>query len=93
MVFCSEAIAKLKEELLQLKRRCVESVEEEKVMPCIGNSREEDGAKVSDKKSWMSSAQLWSTPVECENNFDSARVQDSVLLQVVRLSKFIYKKN
>lgn len=89
-MFCSEAIAKLKEELLQLKRR---GVEKDKVMPCIGNSREEDGAKVSDKKSWMSSAQLWSTPVEYENNFDAARVQDSVLLQTVRLSKFIYKKN
>lgn len=75
------AIETLKKERLRWKEREMGPVMEE-FIPLKGDSEGDGRAKVSndfsEKKKWMSCVQLWSTPVQYENNFDT-RNQDSVL--------------
>lgn len=83
---CGTAIWKLKEEVVELKRRGVEAVVLEEFMPLKRNSSDhEDGrakklADWTDKKNWMSSAQLWTTPIKYENGFSNVQNQDSIFL-------------
>ncbi|CAA2996560.1 transcription factor HHO5-like [Olea europaea subsp. europaea] len=81
MSLLKDAIEILKEEGLQWKGKDVEPVME---FSLKSNYEEDGGVKRSndciDKKKWMSSAQLWSTPVHYGNNFD-IRNQDSILHQ------------
>ncbi|CAI9110114.1 OLC1v1010084C1 [Oldenlandia corymbosa var. corymbosa] len=75
----TDAILRLKEEVLELNRRDV--VVKEKIAPLKGNSGEKGVQEVwDDKKDWMSSVQLWSVPVQMENTADAARIPDSKLL-------------
>ncbi|KAL2531886.1 Homeodomain-like superfamily protein [Abeliophyllum distichum] len=78
MHLLEDAIEKLKEEQLQLKGKEFRPVIEQFIpykSDSDENGREKRSGDFSDKKNWMSSAQLWSTPVLYENNFDS-RNQD-----------------
>ncbi|XP_022853651.1 transcription factor HHO5-like isoform X2 [Olea europaea var. sylvestris] len=81
MHLLKDAIEKLKEEELQLKGEEVRPVMEQ-FIPLKRDSneigRDKRSGDFSEKKNWMSSAQLWSTPVLYENNFDSKN-QDSGL--------------
>ncbi|KAL3526748.1 hypothetical protein ACH5RR_011404 [Cinchona calisaya] len=87
MLLLKNAIAELKEEVVLLKKKEVEAMEE--FMPLKGNSDEAERAKRSadstDKKIWMSSAQLWCTPIQYETNSDTLKIhQDSFFLQESR---------
>uniref|UniRef100_A0A5B7C5K9 HHO5-like N-terminal domain-containing protein n=1 Tax=Davidia involucrata TaxID=16924 RepID=A0A5B7C5K9_DAVIN len=70
MLLLNDAIMRLKEEKMQCRESEVRPVMEE-FIPSKGNSDEDEGAKMSsdfsDKKNWMSSAQLWSTNFTCDN--------------------------
>ncbi|XP_016495551.1 transcription factor HHO5 [Nicotiana tabacum] len=70
MVLLKDAIERLKEEALQYKGKGKRPVMEE-FIPLKSNSNESGRVKmsndISDKKKWMSSAQLWSTPVHYES--------------------------
>ncbi|CAI9777482.1 unnamed protein product [Fraxinus pennsylvanica] len=87
MSLLKDAIEILKEEGLQWKGKDVEPVME---FSLKSNYEENGGMKRSndfiDKKNWMSSAQLWSTPVHDGNNFD-IRNQDSILHQKLTYNK------
>ncbi|KAJ8567229.1 hypothetical protein K7X08_019437 [Anisodus acutangulus] len=76
MVLLKDAIERLKAEALQYKGKDVRSVMEEFIPLKKGSSDESGRVKksndLSDKKNWMSSAQLWSTPVHYEN-FDHGK--------------------
>ncbi|KAJ8546133.1 hypothetical protein K7X08_018716 [Anisodus acutangulus] len=76
MVLLKDAIEKLKAEALQYKGKDVRPVMEEFIPLKECNSDESGRVKksndISDKKDWMSSAQLWSTPVHYEN-FDHGK--------------------
>ncbi|KAL2528432.1 Homeodomain-like superfamily protein [Forsythia ovata] len=89
MSLLKDAIERLKEEGLQWKGKDVEPVMEQ-LISLKSNYEEDGGVKRSndciDKKNWMSSAQLWSTPVHYGNNFD-IRNQDSILHQKLRYNK------
>ncbi|OIT33326.1 PREDICTED: myb family transcription factor EFM-like isoform X2 [Nicotiana attenuata] len=65
MVLLKDAIERLKEEALQYKGK------DKRPVPLKGNSEESERVKksneISDKKNWMSSVQLWSTPVHYES--------------------------
>ncbi|KAK4477483.1 hypothetical protein RD792_016707 [Penstemon davidsonii] len=80
MYLLKDAIERLKEEMMQWKGRDMGPVMED-FLPLKSDSEKNGGAKesndISEMKKWMSSVQLWSTPVEYENNFDSKN-QDSV---------------
>ncbi|CAI9766826.1 unnamed protein product [Fraxinus pennsylvanica] len=81
MHLLKDAIEKLKEEELQLKGKEVWPVMEQFIsLKSDSNEigRDKRSGDFSDKKNWMSSAQLWSTPVLYENDFDSKN-QDSGL--------------
>ncbi|XP_055806400.1 transcription factor HHO5-like isoform X2 [Solanum dulcamara] len=71
MVLLKDAIERLKEEALQYKEKDKRPVMEEFIPLKKGNSDESGRVKksndLSDKKNWMSSAQLWSTPVQYES--------------------------
>ncbi|MCD7459153.1 hypothetical protein HAX54_040222 [Datura stramonium] len=71
MVLLKDAIERLKEEALQYKGKDESPVMEEFIPLKKGNSDESGRVKrsndLSDKKNWMSSAQLWSTPVQYES--------------------------
>ncbi|CAN4082860.1 unnamed protein product [Withania somnifera] len=74
MVLLKDAIERLKEEALQYKGKDERPVVEEFIPLKKCNSDESGRVKksndLSDKKNWMSSAQLWSTQVQYEQNFD-----------------------
>lgn len=74
MVLLKDAIERLKAEALQYKGKDERPVMEEFIPLKKGNSEESGRVKrsidLSDKKNWMSSAQLWSTPVKYEESFD-----------------------
>ncbi|XP_027078230.1 transcription factor HHO5 [Coffea arabica] len=90
MLLLNDAIWKLKEEVVKLKKREVETVVMEEFMPLKGNSDREDerpkrkSADWTDKKTWMSSAQLWTTPIQYENGFDTVKIQDAFFLHQAR---------
>ncbi|CAI9780760.1 unnamed protein product [Fraxinus pennsylvanica] len=69
MLLLKDAIEKLKEEKLQLKGKEVRPVMEQFIplkSDSVENGRGKRSGDFSDKKSWMSSAQLWSTPVQVQ---------------------------
>ncbi|XP_060193921.1 transcription factor HHO5-like [Lycium barbarum] len=76
MVLLKDAIERLKVEALQYKGKDIRPVMKEFIPLKNGNSDESRRVKksndLSDKKNWMSSAQLWSTPVHYEN-FDHGK--------------------
>ncbi|KAL3525723.1 hypothetical protein ACH5RR_014095 [Cinchona calisaya] len=95
MLLLNDAICKLKEEVVQLKRREVEAVVLEEFMPSKGNFDHRDGrakrsAAWSDKKNWMSSAQLWTTPIKYENSFNTVKIQDSIFLSQSRPQERVF---
>ncbi|KAA8547226.1 hypothetical protein F0562_003910 [Nyssa sinensis] len=73
MLLLNDALMRLKEEKMQYAERETEvpPVMEE-FIPSKPNSDEDEGAKMSsdcsDKMNWMSTAQLWSTNKNCDNN-------------------------
>ncbi|CAA3011337.1 transcription factor HHO5-like [Olea europaea subsp. europaea] len=83
MHLLKDAIEKLKEEELQLKGKEVRPVMEQ-FMPLKSdsdeNGREKRSGDFADKKNWMSSAKLWSTPVLYEDNFASKNQGSGLLL-------------
>ncbi|KAK4416234.1 Myb family transcription factor EFM [Sesamum alatum] len=80
MQLLSDAIETLKKERLGWKEREMGRPLMEEFIPMKGDSEGGGRAKLSndftEKKKWMSSVQLWSTPVQYENSFDT-RNQDS----------------
>ncbi|KAM3252802.1 transcription factor HHO5 [Capsicum annuum] len=74
MVLLNDAIERLKEEALRYKGKDKKPVMEKFISLKKGNSDESGRVKKSndlnDKKNWMSSAQLWSTPVQYEQSYD-----------------------
>ncbi|KAI3462774.1 hypothetical protein Pfo_019437 [Paulownia fortunei] len=81
MHLLKDAIKRLKEERLQWRGREMGPGMEEFILfknDAEGNGRAEVSDDFSEKKNWMSSVQLWSTPVQYENNLVT-RNQDSVL--------------
>ncbi|CAA2990051.1 transcription factor HHO5-like, partial [Olea europaea subsp. europaea] len=83
MHLLKDAIERLKEEELQLKGKEVRPVMEQ-FMPLKSdsdeNGREKRSGDFADKRNWMSSAKLWSTPVLYENNFASKNQGSGLLL-------------
>ncbi|KAL3813591.1 hypothetical protein ACJIZ3_014859 [Penstemon smallii] len=81
MYLLKDAIERLKEEMMQWNGREMSPVMEE-FLPLKSDSEKNGGAKesndINEMKKWMSSVQLWSTPIQYENDFDSKN-QDSVL--------------
>ncbi|CAA2981286.1 transcription factor HHO5-like [Olea europaea subsp. europaea] len=81
MHLLKEAIERLTEEGLQWKGEKVGAVMEE-FMPMKSDLEEHQEAKISndwsEKKDWMSSIQLWNTPLQFESQFDT-RNQESDL--------------
>ncbi|WMV17180.1 hypothetical protein MTR67_010565 [Solanum verrucosum] len=84
MLLLKDAIERLKAEALLYKEKDKSPVMEEFIPLKKGNSNESGRVKksndLSDKKNWMSSAQLWSTPVQYENfnleNLKSSGVEE-----------------
>ena len=83
-----------------MKKREVETVVMEEFMPLKGNSDREDerpkrkSADWTDKKTWMSSAQLWTTPIQYENGFDTVIIQDTLFLhQAVSFLSFFFPEH
>ncbi|CAN4079622.1 unnamed protein product [Withania somnifera] len=74
MVLLKDGIERLNAEALQYKPKDERPVMEEFIPLNKGNSDESGRVKKSndliDKKNWMSSVQLWSTPVQYEESFD-----------------------
>lgn len=72
MILLKDAIERLKVETLQYKEKDKRPLMEEFIPLKKGNSEESGRVKrsddLSDKKNWMSSAQLWSTPVQYESS-------------------------
>lgn len=87
------AIERLKEEALQYKGKNKGPVMAE-FIPLKGNSDESGRIKksndISDKKNWMSSAQLWSTPVHYES-IDLGK--QGQFLHLKSVSFFFYQNN
>ncbi|CAA2978092.1 transcription factor HHO5-like [Olea europaea subsp. europaea] len=81
MNLLKEAIKSSTEEGLQWNGEKVGPVMEE-FIPMKSDSEEHDGAKKSNdssvKKNWMSSFQLWSTPPELENKFDTTNQESDL---------------
>ncbi|KAI3452056.1 hypothetical protein Pfo_008721 [Paulownia fortunei] len=81
MHLLKDAIETLKKERLQWKEREMGPGMEEFIplkSDSDGNGRAKLSNDFSEKKNWMGSVQLWSTPIQYENNFDT-RNKDSVL--------------
>lgn len=85
MLLLGDAIDRLKGEVVLCSkgRKGKAVVMMEEFIPLGVNCDDERGGKMSgdlnEKKNWMSSAQLWTTPVEYDSNFDRAnnKIQDS----------------
>ncbi|CAI9758785.1 unnamed protein product [Fraxinus pennsylvanica] len=81
MNLLKEAIKSLTEEGLQRNKEKARPVMEE-FIPMKSDSEEHEGAKRSndwnEKKNWMSSFQLWSTPLELENKFDTTNQESDL---------------
>lgn len=90
MLLLNDAISDLEEEMVKLKKREVETVVMEEFMPLKGISGHEDerakrkSADWTDKKNWMSSAQLWTAPIQYENGSDTVKIQDTLFLHQPR---------
>ncbi|KAL6551699.1 hypothetical protein OROGR_007853 [Orobanche gracilis] len=74
MQLLKDGIERLEEEKSQYKEREMEKVMEALVLP-ESNSERDGRAKMSidfgEKRNWMSSVRLWSTPIQYEHDFDT----------------------
>ncbi|KAL6553134.1 hypothetical protein OROGR_006976 [Orobanche gracilis] len=81
MQLLKDGIERLEEEKSQCKEREMEKVMETFVLP-ESNSERDGRAKMSmdfgEKRNWMSSVRLWSTPIQYEHDFNT-RNQESFL--------------
>ncbi|KAL6526181.1 hypothetical protein OROMI_029821 [Orobanche minor] len=91
MQLLKDGIERLEEKKSQCKEREMEKVTEAFVLP-ESNFERDERAKMSidfgEKRDWMSSVRLWSTPIQYEHDFDTRNQESFISLKSWEIFRF-----